>query len=437
MTADETRRIALIRYLSSDGTERVGSGLLVNDHAILTADHIAEGTGHRVDCLDGTHEVACVLRTRSPDIDLAVLSLKAPVSGLAPLRCARVDQSRAGQIDSCMALGFPRWKRDGVRRRAAQVNGIIPTGEGLEATAGDGLRLGFLTLVGNRKPVEPIPPGVLGDVEMPSAWGGMSGAVVVAGSLVIGVVRSYNLAADGQSLTVTPVTAIDDLPDDAKRQEFWAALGVSDPSGLPLLPAESLGGSPPRHRDYQYDVYISYWPETIIEPWIDKRFLSPFRSMLFEELGRQPSIFVARDAHAADEAILTSRTLLAILSKRFFFDVRCRAAFESMLHRQIAEGFSTPHNPIRLVHAIIAHDFRSEEHVPAEYRGQFRPVNFRDWAYDFEIQDWQTHKSFNDAIGELSSTIADAVTQAPAWRPGFPLCAPAALIVPTSRRPTF
>ena len=215
----------------------------------------------------------------------------------------------------------------------------------------------------------------------------MSGAVVMADGLVVGVVRSTNLAADGQSLTVTPLTAIDDLPDPEQRQTFWAALSVPDPGILPLLPAEGQDQSPGHILDYQYDVLISYWPASIIHPWIHNRFMTPFRNFLYEELGRQPSIIVAKDVHVT-EAITMSRVLLAILSKQYFLDTWCRAAFESMVKRQIDEGLGTADNPTRLVHAIVAHD-SSEEFVPQEYRGQFDPIDFKDWAYDFEIQDWQ------------------------------------------------
>ena len=99
----------------------------------------------------------------------------------------------------------------------------------------------------------------------------------MADDFVVGVVRSTNLAADGQSLTITPLTAIDDLPNDGKRQEFWAALGVADPDNLPLLSAEGQRLPSGHDRDYEYDVYISYWPEGTIEPWVRKRFIAPFQ----------------------------------------------------------------------------------------------------------------------------------------------------------------
>jgi hypothetical protein len=124
-------------------------------------------------------------------------------------------------------------------RRSAQVEGWLPTAEGLESTADAGLHAGWLTLVGDRIPAAPdIPVGPLSETA-PSPWGGMSGAVVVAGDLVVGVVRSHNLAAGGQSLTVTPVTAVDQLPGE-NRQRFWDTLGVADPGSLPVLPDAAL-----------------------------------------------------------------------------------------------------------------------------------------------------------------------------------------------------
>lgn len=231
----ETERVALIRYTAPDGTRCVGSGLLVEEYWVLTADHVAEGSGHRVDCDRGTAEVAEVVRSGTPEVDLALLRLGEPFAGLGRLGCARVDRSRVKRVSGCAAVGFPRWRKDGDRRKSAQVEGWLPTAEGLEPTADARLRAGWLTLVGDRIPGAPeIPMGTLSEMAL-NPWGGMSGAVVVADDLVVGVVRSHNFAAGGQSLTVTPVTAIDQLPGEL-RQRFWEALGVVDPGSLPVLP---------------------------------------------------------------------------------------------------------------------------------------------------------------------------------------------------------
>jgi tetratricopeptide (TPR) repeat protein len=233
----ETWRVALIRYAAREGTgRRVGSGLLIDGSTILTADHVADGREYRVDFAGHVRAVTHVLRSGTGDVDLAVFTLSEPVAGVARLGFARVDRDHVGQISNCCAVGFPRWRTDGNLRRSAQVTGIIPTAEGLEPTANSGLRAGFLTLVTDRNPEFPaFPTGALRKTE-DSPWSGMSGAVVVTGGLVVGVIRSHNLAAGGQSLTVTPITSISGLRVDLRRQ-FCDALGITDLDEIRMLSA--------------------------------------------------------------------------------------------------------------------------------------------------------------------------------------------------------
>jgi hypothetical protein len=99
----ESSRVALVRLTSGDA-QFVGSGLLVNDHAILTADHIAIGFDHRVDFGGQTHEIAEVIRSGSPQADLAILILRKPVAGVGSLRYARVDRTLVTQVSNCGGL---------------------------------------------------------------------------------------------------------------------------------------------------------------------------------------------------------------------------------------------------------------------------------------------------------------------------------------------
>jgi hypothetical protein len=231
----EANRVALIRYRSPDGMTRVGSGVLVDERNVLTADHVADGTGHSIECHGEFRNAAAILRSGDAAVDLAVLTASEPLGTLGRLRFARIDRGRADRVQDCVAVGFPRWRSMQGQRRSAQVDGYIPTAEGLESTADLGLRAGLLTLVGNRDPAMPdIPNGGLRDVQS-NPWGGMSGAGVIASGLVVGVVRSHNLAAGGHSLTVTQVTAVDELPDWL-RNRFWDALGVTAPDQLESLP---------------------------------------------------------------------------------------------------------------------------------------------------------------------------------------------------------
>ena len=225
----------MIAYTDPGGMRCVASGLFLDDRRVLTADHVAVGTGHCIEFPGGSRHVTAVIRSGSVDVDLAVLTVSEPVGALTRLRCARVDRGRVSRLSGCVAVGFPRWRRDRGKRRSAQVNGWMPTAEGLEPTAESGLRAGFLTLIGDRIPGAPdIPAGTLIDAR-PSPWGGMSGAGVVAGGFLVGVVRSHNLATGGQSLTVTPLTAIGQLPPELQHT-FWEALGVANPGLLTTLP---------------------------------------------------------------------------------------------------------------------------------------------------------------------------------------------------------
>jgi hypothetical protein len=237
----ETVRVALIRYDGPDCKPRVGSGLLIDDLHVLTADHVANGTGHRVEFTGGDIRVTAVLRSGDPAVDLAVLTLRDPAGKLAKLQCGRVDRKKVDRLTDCSAVGFPRWKKNGDRRLAAQVHGWVPTAEGMDPSADAGFRHGYLTLVGDRLiPDAPVKDSDLTE-QSGSQWGGMSGAGVTVSDVVIGVVRSHNLAAGSQSLTVTPLTALAQLPDP-RRVQFWDALGVTDPSLLPVFP-DPLGGT--------------------------------------------------------------------------------------------------------------------------------------------------------------------------------------------------
>ncbi|MEV7211525.1 hypothetical protein AB0O31_00310, partial [Kitasatospora cineracea] len=234
----ETDRVVLLRY-DVDGEPQVGTGLRVGGETVLTADHCAGGSNLRA-VRDGREFPAqVVVRTHRSDVDLAVL--RAPGIGVKePVGFARVDRSVAGAVRDCQAVGFPRWKRDARNgRTTAQPCGWVPTAEGIAVGGPGGAPVGLLSfkMAGPEIPLHPTSVGTLG---AGSPWGGMSGAAVVGSGLVIGVVRSHNLSEGTGSLTLTPVDAIDHLAPDT-RDRMWAALGVTDPAALPVLP-EGRGG---------------------------------------------------------------------------------------------------------------------------------------------------------------------------------------------------
>ncbi|KAB7739154.1 hypothetical protein GA707_20540, partial [Nostocoides sp. F2B08] len=229
-----TERAVLIRY-QVNGKGFVGSGLRVRDRFVLTADHCAQGTGHQVQLLNGSRYEATVhVRSGSAEVDLAVLALGKDAPTMEGLGAARVDRAVADSIRGCQALGFPRWRRNQEGNRIlAQVDGAVPTGEGLRPDSG-GAEAELLELKGTGPSVREHPTSP-GELVQGSPWGGMSGAAVVVNDLVLGVVRSHNLAAGSGSLTVTPLSALTALPD-LIRDPFVDALGLPDPAVWPVLP---------------------------------------------------------------------------------------------------------------------------------------------------------------------------------------------------------
>ncbi|MDD9206389.1 trypsin-like peptidase domain-containing protein, partial [Georgenia sp. 10Sc9-8] len=231
-----TERAVLIRY-SLDGQMFVGSGLRVRDRYVLTANHCTQGSDHEVELVDGsTYQASVHVRSDDVDADLAVLVLEADAPAVEQLLPARVDRAAAAELTGAQALGYPRWKRgDSDARIMAQLDGYIPTAEGLlpgQAAGG----LSFLEFKGTG-PIIRDHPTPVGRLDQSSPWGGMSGAGVVIDNKVLGVIRSHNRVAGGMSLTVTPLTAVADLPE-SRAAKFTDALGLPDLEHWAVLPDE-------------------------------------------------------------------------------------------------------------------------------------------------------------------------------------------------------
>jgi hypothetical protein len=230
-------RVALIEYTAATGRKAAGTGFIVTSNAVLTADHVASGSRHKLTCAGMDLPVQEIVRSGNPDVDLAVFILQQEVPGLAPMPCVRLDRSKPDHIDGCVTVGYPDWRKDKLGRKTAQVIGSIRTLDGLHASAQpDGE---FLMLKGDR-----VPPGAL---EFPdedswlqpeNSWGGMSGAAVLTQDQIIGVVRSW-VRRDGiRWLTVTPMTALNLLPPE-KYREFGVALRLAG-AGLTSLPGNGV-----------------------------------------------------------------------------------------------------------------------------------------------------------------------------------------------------
>ena len=139
-------------------------------------------------------------------------------------------------------------------RLSAQVGGRIPTGENL--------RTQLLTLH-----VGQTPRPLTGNPDSQSQWSGMSGAVVFAGQIVVGVVTEHHRPEGDNSLTVVPVTAIGDL---TTPQTGGRLLGTR-PDDFVRLPVREA----PRRRDRVY-VWTAHDSEAGMRVSDDIRQASPF-----------------------------------------------------------------------------------------------------------------------------------------------------------------
>lgn len=233
----ESARAVLIRY-QRDGSSRRGSGLQVGGQFVLTADHCADGSGHVV-VVEGV-EYPAKLHIRSGDDAVDVAVLFAPeLADLSFLRCALIDRDVDAHLKESRASGFPRWKKDPLATAdseqkyvRASVEGSVPTAEGRTAYQSR-VELGSFKITDPAVRGRPVQPGAVDE----SVWAGFSGAgVVTAEDILIGVIRSHTLSEGDQTLTVTPLEAINVLPPPVAAK-IWAALGVAVPGSLPRLPS--------------------------------------------------------------------------------------------------------------------------------------------------------------------------------------------------------
>jgi hypothetical protein len=215
---------------------RYGSGFRVGGRLVLTAAHVVAGAaaaGLTVRGPDKVPHPARVVDGLAGDpeaTDLALLELCDGTAELAPLLVAAVDRDTPVPVpvEGCWAVGYPLFQETGtgagVMRETAQVWGtILPA---------DNLVGGLLSLQVTSSP-RALPPQqeALGE----SQWSGMSGAAVLAGDRLIGVVSEHAPRRGDSVITVTPLTSLDRLPA-AVATRWWARL-APDQEQLVMVPA--------------------------------------------------------------------------------------------------------------------------------------------------------------------------------------------------------
>ena len=241
-----------------EGSYRYGSGFIVQAGTMLTAAHVVAGAVS-VSVRDpdkrmfpASADPRFTGDPAGPGPDLALLEIDHPELDLPPVGLARVDRdSPTGKpVDDCQVIGYPAFMEQdtpdgGQVRETADASGRVPV---LGRLAG-----GLLSVQVTQTP-RSLPPGeiALGDSE----WSGMSGAPLLAGGLLLGVVSEHAPREGSSAITAIPLTALEADPAHPgwgpgvpEPDTWWDRLGVSgigalrrlpprpDQAGIPLLRA--------------------------------------------------------------------------------------------------------------------------------------------------------------------------------------------------------
>jgi len=227
----------------SAGRYRYGSGFRLGGRLVLTAAHVVAGNAAARITVRGPDKVPHPARVvdglaGDPDtMDLALLEICDEVAELPSPPVAVVDRDAPvpAPVEGCWAVGYPLFQEiesaAGTVRETAQVWGMILPAENLVG--------GLLSLQVTSAP-RALPPAreVLGE----SQWSGMSGAAVLAGERLIGVVSEHAPRRGESTITVTPLARLGRLPAGAAA--WWWAHLAADPSRLVMLPARRERAEP-------------------------------------------------------------------------------------------------------------------------------------------------------------------------------------------------
>jgi WD40 repeat protein len=223
---------------------RWGSGCIVRGRTVLTAAHVV-AEAQKVQVRDpnkrlysATMDPHFVGDANGPGPDLALVEIDDPDVGLPPLELARVDRRspRVQSVKECHAIGYPWFAETPsptAMRDTVDAEGIVPTLSKLAA--------GLLSVQVNNFP-RPLPPEDKSLAE--SEWSGMSGAPVMAGDRLLGVVTEHAPREGPSAITAVPLTSLEQDPANPQwgpgvtdPSAWWARLGVTGLADLPLLPA--------------------------------------------------------------------------------------------------------------------------------------------------------------------------------------------------------
>ena len=194
------RVVAVVATLPG-GRQQLGSGYLVGDRLVLTAEHCtrdklsddSKAIRLHVICATDGASADVKIAGASRVLDVAVLHLVDSVPWATEMRApvyARVDRTHTGMLTDCQAIGYPLMQRDPDKktRDTAELHGTIYTTDEAES----GRLLMREPLVRPGPVIDPnADPTASHQQGHSSPWGGLSGALVFCRGDAIGVVIQH------------------------------------------------------------------------------------------------------------------------------------------------------------------------------------------------------------------------------------------------------
>ncbi len=235
---------------------RYGSGFIVRASTVLTAAHVVAGAvslsvrDPDKKTFPASADPRFIGDANGPGPDLALIEILDPELDLPPVGLARVDRdSPTGEpVEGCQVIGYPAFMDQdtpgGQIRETADASGHVPV---LQRLAG-----GLLSVEVTHKP-RPFPPKetALGESE----WSGMSGAPLLAGGLLLGVVSEHAPREGPSAITATPLTALEAHPAHpgwgpgvTDPGAWWARLGIPGMGGAAAAAVPARAGRAARRR---------------------------------------------------------------------------------------------------------------------------------------------------------------------------------------------
>ena len=313
MAVDLTRVAAV--YAAGPYGPGFGSGYVVGPRMVLTAAHIFRDAAVRQGApaevhLPGKQEwIPGVVRWLSePAVDLAVIEVTDTESLLNPagsvLRWGRVA---GGESVTAAAVGFPwaQQRRDAVRD-TEHIVGFISPGAGMES---------------NRLSVTVVsaPPAARGDGGSP--WAGISGAALLVGPYLVGVLLADPVRYGTERLVAVPITEL------LGQSEIATVLGLGpelDTVGgewrLEYAPGRSLRLTAPyRPLPLQFNVaaarYRLLYPEHGILPFAGRGSLVDQLTSWCEEAGPGLALHTLTGAGGSGKTRLAAEVCVALVGR--------------------------------------------------------------------------------------------------------------------------